>query len=234
MILLKAVTILIMMHDVYLDTNYSMHIFNDLKNTWLHPKCKSNDYLAQLTNNVVLLCYQFNSQKIDYMLDFGTLLGAMRTGSVIPWDHDCDFSIINFTHGQSHIHADTHADAHADAHDDHMYEHPWYFQKSMMPKQECEHFHRIFSQSDIDNDLLCTVDFKLDGKTFNTFANLVTRRVPCKYLTSTVKLSQFFPNSKWKHCNVPKQFNAVLSHYYGSHWNSSWKHNYQTCQNSHG
>jgi phosphorylcholine metabolism protein LicD len=35
----------------------------------------------------------FNKNNIPYWVDFGTLLGIVRDGSIIPWDHDGDISV---------------------------------------------------------------------------------------------------------------------------------------------
>ena len=93
-LLIAAVAILA--SDIYLSTNYSMLIFNDLKNTFFAYNCKSTEYSANVTKTVADLCTKYNSMQMAYVLDFGTLLGVMRNGRVIPWDHDCDFSMIHF------------------------------------------------------------------------------------------------------------------------------------------
>eukprot|EP00794_Sanderia_malayensis_P007581 gene7581-8420_t len=41
------------------------------------------------------LIQEFQAHKITYWLDYGTLLGAIRYGGVIPWDGDGDVSIIH-------------------------------------------------------------------------------------------------------------------------------------------
>ena len=205
-------SLVLVVSDVYLQTNYSMIVFNMLKNGWLHRDCKPKEYSANVTRTVAGMCHSYNSQHTPYMLDFGTLLGAMRNGGVIPWDHDCDFSLIHFVqdqHAESNVHRRL---------------------QEKSRSQRCDHFHRTFTQSDVDNDKLCIYDFTTDGQAFNAVANLLSRRVPCKHLTETIDLAEVFPKSEWKHCKVPRQFNQILSHYYGAHWNSSWQENYQRCE----
>jgi len=38
---------------------------------------------------------ELDHANIEYYLDFGTLIGAMRSGSLIPWDYDIDISLKN-------------------------------------------------------------------------------------------------------------------------------------------
>jgi len=38
---------------------------------------------------------ELNHENIEYYLDFGTLIGAMRSGKLIPWDYDIDISLKN-------------------------------------------------------------------------------------------------------------------------------------------
>eukprot|EP01084_Bolivina_argentea_P305767 528253_1 len=273
------VSVAVLLSDVYLRTNYSMVVFNDLKNTYLHNGCKSKEYRTNVTRTVAGLCTIYNSQRIHYMLDFGTLLGAMRNGSVIPWDHDCDFSFIHYNPSAGTASQENELinkykkmkdnkinkiiikilnnlkmernrrskeennklekqiidnKEKASINREQVVEEvqlQHVLRRSLKQRsQRCDHFHRTFTQSDIDNDELCEYDFKSDGDAFNAAANLLNRRVPCKYLVDTFELSQVFPDSDWKHCQVSKQFNEILTHYYGSHWNSSWQQMYRNCE----
>jgi lipopolysaccharide cholinephosphotransferase len=50
-----------------------------------------NDSIKLLKSVVVLL----QKHNIDYYLDFGTLLGAVRDKGFIPWDNDIDISLLD-------------------------------------------------------------------------------------------------------------------------------------------
>jgi len=42
-----------------------------------------------------LVIEKFEEYDVEYILDMGTLLGAMREGNLLPWDDDVDISLIN-------------------------------------------------------------------------------------------------------------------------------------------
>lgn len=52
---------------------------------------KDRDTLKTVTKQ---LLYLFNRDKINYWIDFGTLLGAIREKDIISWDTDVDLSIM--------------------------------------------------------------------------------------------------------------------------------------------
>jgi len=65
-------------------TNLSME-------TGLRPPCCTKLLLGLLDYTLQML----DEMEIVYWLDFGTLLGAYRTGEFIPWDGDIDITVID-------------------------------------------------------------------------------------------------------------------------------------------
>lgn len=59
------------------------------KNSIMNDCCKKNLLEILLTINDV-----FEKHKITYWIDYGTLLGAIRKQSIIPYDDDCDIGIL--------------------------------------------------------------------------------------------------------------------------------------------
>ncbi len=55
------------------------------------PKPKPDILKVQLLEIIDLL----DIKKIDYYLEGGTLLGCVREGRLLPWDHDTDISIMS-------------------------------------------------------------------------------------------------------------------------------------------
>lgn len=53
------------------------------------PKCCKENLLTLLVETADF----FNNNNINYWIDYGTLLGFIRDGEIIPWDRDVDFSI---------------------------------------------------------------------------------------------------------------------------------------------
>ena len=50
-------------------------------------------YLTDLINMLPYLTKLLEANEIKYWLDWGTLLGAVRNGRIIPWDFDIDLGI---------------------------------------------------------------------------------------------------------------------------------------------
>ena len=63
-----------------------------------HPVTKCNhtrdelDDLIEVTKRTHIL---LGKQRIDHILCYGALFGALRQESILPWDHDVDFCIIS-------------------------------------------------------------------------------------------------------------------------------------------
>jgi lipopolysaccharide cholinephosphotransferase len=56
-----------------------------------------NDYIAnrpKTVESLILLKKSFEKYGLKFWLDYGTLLGAVRDGAIIPWDHDIDLGMI--------------------------------------------------------------------------------------------------------------------------------------------
>ena len=59
---------------------------------------KVTSYLCCKNHLIDLLSFivdVFNKNKVTYFLDYGTLLGCIRSGGFIPWDTDIDIAVID-------------------------------------------------------------------------------------------------------------------------------------------
>ena len=65
-------------------------VFGNYNDTcYLNSKDKSN--LRYILSTVIKA---FENVGVFYWLDYGTLLGAVRYGDIVPWDHDGDISVL--------------------------------------------------------------------------------------------------------------------------------------------
>jgi hypothetical protein len=62
----------------------SVYIFSNK-----HEKYKKQEHLREHLENVTNV---FDDNGIEYWIDYGTLLGCVRGGDIIPWDNDTDTS----------------------------------------------------------------------------------------------------------------------------------------------
>lgn len=65
--------------------------FDKYKREEILPVCCKNNLLEMIKFTIGIL----NSYNFRYFLDFGTLLGCVRNGRIIPYDNDGDISILD-------------------------------------------------------------------------------------------------------------------------------------------
>jgi len=84
---------LITKYDKILDSYYNqfttIFLYCDLKTKG--PLRNFQIFNQELLNFVVNVC---KKHKLDYWIDFGTLLGAVRHGGYVPWDDDIDIGMM--------------------------------------------------------------------------------------------------------------------------------------------
>lgn len=55
-------------------------------------RCGAHNVTDALRALTVRTCQALNRANVTYWLDQGTLLGVVRDGDLLPWDHDCEIS----------------------------------------------------------------------------------------------------------------------------------------------
>jgi len=60
----------------------------------INKKSKNTSYILKIYQMLRDVDYIFNNEKIQYYIDGGTLLGAVRHTGIIPWDDDADICIL--------------------------------------------------------------------------------------------------------------------------------------------
>jgi hypothetical protein len=86
------ILILIKLHINNKNKNKNVDIMDKYPQMKKHVKYKQFNKVRYMYDNLLIL---LNKYGIAYWADYGTLLGVVRDGDMIPWDYDVDFGILD-------------------------------------------------------------------------------------------------------------------------------------------
>jgi len=192
----------------------------------------------EMINLLKIIIKTFNKHNIEYYLDFGTLLGAVRDNGLMEWDDDVDISLTNendfdkipdiLTEISSQYKCETNLYTFRDS----QKEYSKYVDKYVEPREieftDADNYHiakirnrRVYDPNEANIILDIFFQYR-DKKEMYWFMFGKVYRAPLSLLDTGLKKVDFHGIE----CNIPVDYDNYLGHIFGEDWripNPDWE-----------